>query len=87
MSLQITLVVIVLCLIAQSSAFNVGLKSRSIIMSPELYQRSNLVMKVPTDNDAFAKANRSQRRAGADDRIVELKMVNSWLICIMICCF
>ena len=26
------------------------------------------------ENDAFAKANRSQRRAAADDRIVELRM-------------
>jgi hypothetical protein len=35
---------------------------------------SSLVMKVPVTNDAFTKANRAVRQAGADDRIVELKL-------------
>jgi C-terminal processing protease CtpA/Prc len=66
MSLQFMLVVVVLSLISQSSAFNT-LKVRSITIP-----RRDLTMKV--ENDAFAKANRSQRRAGAGDRMVELKM-------------
>ena len=66
MSLQFCLVVVVLTLIAESSAFD-ALKVRAIV-SP----RRSLVMKV--ENDAFAKANRSQRRAAADDRMVELRM-------------
>lgn len=66
MSLQFCLVVVILTLIAESSAFD-ALKVRAIV-SP----RRSLVMKV--ENDAFAKANRSQRRAAADDRMVELRM-------------
>ena len=64
MSLQFCLVVVILTLIAESVAFD-ALKVRTIV-SP----RRSLVMKV--ENDAFAKANRSQRRAAADDRMVEL---------------
>ena len=66
MSLQFCLVVVILTLIAESVAFD-ALKVRTIV-SP----RRSLVMKV--ENDAFAKANRSQRRAAADDRMVELRM-------------
>lgn len=65
MTLQFMLVVAMLSLIAQSNAFN-ALKVRT--MTPT----RSLTMKV--ENDAFAKANRSQRRAAADDRIVELRM-------------
>lgn len=67
MSFQFLLVVVVLSLITQSSAFNAALKVRSVT-SP---QRS-LTMKV--ENDAFAKANRNQRSAAAGDRMVELRM-------------
>lgn len=35
-------------------------------------RRNSLSMKV--ENDAFAKANREMRKAGADDRTVELRM-------------
>ena len=66
MSLNFCLVVVVLAFIAQSSAFD-ALKVRSIVAP-----RRSLTMKV--ENDAFAKANRSQRRAAADDRMVELRM-------------
>jgi hypothetical protein len=65
MSLQFVLVVVVLSLISQSFAFN-ALKVRSLAPT------RSLTMKV--ENDAFAKANRSQRRAAADDRMVELRM-------------
>ena len=34
--------------------------------------KARLVMKV--ENDAFARANRATRSAGADDRIVELRL-------------
>lgn len=66
MSLQFFLVVVVLSFIAQSSAFD-ALKVRTLVAP-----RRMLTMKV--ENDAFAKANRSQRRAAADDRMVELRM-------------
>jgi hypothetical protein len=66
MSLQLLLVLALLSLISQSSAFNAALKVRSI--TP---QRS-LTMKV--ENDAFAKSNRNSRSAAAGDRMVELKM-------------
>jgi hypothetical protein len=65
MSIQFAVVIVVLSLITQSSAFN-ALKVRTFIPT------KSLTMKV--ENDAFAKANRSQRRAAADDRIVELRM-------------
>ena len=65
MSIQFTILVAVLSLIAQSHAFN-ALKVRTFTPT------QSLTMKV--ENDAFAKANRSQRRAAADDRIVELRM-------------
>jgi hypothetical protein len=65
MSLQFVVVVVVLSLISQSFAFN-ALKVRSLAPT------RSLTMKV--ENDAFAKANRSQRRAAADDRMVELRM-------------
>jgi hypothetical protein len=65
MSIQFAVVIVVLSLITQSSAFNAW-KVRTFTPT------KSLTMKV--ENDAFAKANRSQRRAAADDRIVELRM-------------
>jgi len=66
MSLQLFLVLAVLGLISQSSAFNAALKVRSV--TPQ----KSFTMKV--ENDAFAKSNRNSRSAAAGDRMVELKM-------------
>ncbi len=41
-------------------------------MKPRVTNQGYLIMKV--ENDAFRKANRAMRQAGADERTVELKM-------------
>eukprot|EP01039_Chlorochromonas_danica_P003189 gene3189-3491_t len=60
-----------LLLVAALTYFSWTAQTFHVTLAPNKMTKSTLVMEVR--NDAFARANRAIRRAGANDRIVELR--------------